>query len=70
MKILVLGAGYSGLTVAHRIREFSKAEITVISNNRIVRENTIFPLLLTNEISVEETEFDVKERLIQKNITL
>ena len=69
MKILILGAGYAGLTVAHRIREYDKkAEITVISRSKIVRENTIFPLLLTNEIRVEDTEFNAMEELKKKNI--
>lgn len=68
MKILILGAGYAGLTVAHRIREFSNHEITVISRSKIVRENTIFPLLLTDEVKVEDTEFNVEEALKRKNI--
>ncbi|BFH73725.1 FAD-dependent oxidoreductase [Sulfurisphaera javensis] len=68
MKILVLGAGYAGLTVVHRIREYSNAEITVISKSKIVRENTIFPLLLTDEINVKDTEFNAEEALKRKGI--
>ena len=69
MKILILGAGYAGLTVAHRIREYNaNAEITVVSRSKIVRENTIFPLLLTNEVRVEDTEFNAMEELKKKNI--
>ncbi|QIW23515.1 pyridine nucleotide-disulfide oxidoreductase [Sulfolobus sp. S-194] len=68
MKILILGAGYAGLTVAHRIREFLNAEITVISKSKIIRENTIFPLLLTNEVKIEDTEFNAEEVLRGKNI--
>jgi len=69
VKVLVLGAGYAGLTVAHRIREYNTtAEITVISRSKIVRENTIFPLLLTNDIQVKDTEFDAMEELKKKNV--
>ena len=69
MKILILGAGYGGLTVAHRIREYNTtAEITVVSRSKIVRENTIFPLLLTNDIQVKDTEFDAMEELKKKNV--
>lgn len=69
MKVLVLGAGYTGLTVVHRIREYNKTtEITVISRSKIVRENTIFPLLLTNDIQVKDTEFDAMEELKKKNV--
>jgi len=69
MKYLILGAGYAGLTAAYRIRERDKkAEITVISKSEIVRENTIFPLLLTGDIRVEETEFNAREALKGRGI--
>jgi len=69
VKILILGAGYAGLTVAHRIREYNTtAEMTVISRSKVVRENTIFPLLLTNDIQVKDTEFDAMEELKKKNV--
>jgi len=69
VKILILGAGYGGLTVAHRIRDYNTTvEITVISRSKIVRENTIFPLLLTNDIQVKDTEFDAMEELKKKNV--
>ena len=69
MDVLILGAGYAGLTVAHRIRDYSKdVNVTVISRSSIVRENTIFPLLLTGEVKVEDTEFNAKEVLERKNV--
>ncbi|MEM3320709.1 MAG: FAD-dependent oxidoreductase, partial [Metallosphaera sp.] len=69
MKFLILGAGYAGLTVAHKLRRFVRDDITVISQSRLIRENTIFPLLLTDEIKVEETEFDAKEAMNMKNVS-
>ncbi|MEM0373032.1 MAG: FAD/NAD(P)-binding oxidoreductase [Sulfolobaceae archaeon] len=69
MRFLILGAGYAGLTAAYRIRERDKnAEIMVISRSKIVRENTIFPLLLTDEITIEETEFDAEIALKKRGI--
>lgn len=71
MKVLILGSGYPGLTVAHRIRDYDKnTEITIISRSRLVRENTIFPLLLTDEAKIEDTEFDAKEAMSKKNVEL
>lgn len=69
MKFLILGAGYAGLTVAHKLRRFVRDDITVISQSRLIRENTIFPLLLTDEIKVEETKFDAKEAMNVKNVS-
>ncbi|BCS93784.1 NAD(P)/FAD-dependent oxidoreductase [Metallosphaera javensis (ex Sakai et al. 2022)] len=68
MKFLILGAGYAGLTVAHKLRRFLGDEVTVISESRVVRENTIFPLLLTDEVKVEETEFDAKLAMERKGV--
>jgi len=69
MNVLILGSGYAGLTVAHRIRDYSKTiDITIISRSAIVRENTIFPLLLTDEIKVEDTEFNAKEVMERKGV--
>ncbi|WP_252896880.1 NAD-binding protein [Metallosphaera hakonensis] len=66
MKFLILGGGYAGLTIAHKLRRHLNDEITVISRSRVVRENTIFPLLLTDEVKIEDTEFDAKEALNKK----
>jgi sulfide:quinone oxidoreductase len=64
MEVLVLGSGYAGLTVAHRLREYvNDVKITVISRNRTVYENTIFPALLTNDVNVEDTKFDAQEAM-------
>ncbi|AWR97899.2 pyridine nucleotide-disulfide oxidoreductase [Acidianus sulfidivorans JP7] len=69
MKAIILGSGYAGLTVAHRIREYSKdIEVQIISKSKLVRENTIFPLLLTDEVKVEDTEFDAKEAMEKKGV--
>ncbi len=68
MKFLILGAGYAGLTVAHKLKRYLNDEITVISESRVVRENTIFPLLLTDEVKVEETEFDAKVAMERKGV--
>ncbi|ARM76688.1 NAD(P)/FAD-dependent oxidoreductase [Acidianus manzaensis] len=69
MKVLILGSGYAGLTVAHRIREHSKdIDIQIVSKSSLVRENTIFPLLLTDEVKVEDTEFNAKDVMEKKGV--
>ncbi len=69
MNVVILGSGYAGLTVAHRIRDYNKSiEVTMISKSAIVRENTIFPLLLTDEVKVEDTEFNAKEVMEKKGV--
>ncbi|BDC18504.1 FAD-dependent oxidoreductase [Acidianus sp. HS-5] len=69
MNVLILGSGYAGLTVAHRIRDYTRSvNVTIISRSAIVRENTIFPLLLTDEVKVEDTEFNAKEAMEKKGV--
>jgi len=65
-KVVILGAGYGGLTVAHRLRDYFKPEemdVTVISRQKTVYENTIFPALLTDDVKEEETKFDAMETM-------
>ncbi|BBG25329.1 NAD(P)/FAD-dependent oxidoreductase [Sulfuracidifex tepidarius] len=68
MKVLILGAGYGGLTVAHRLKEYlgEDIEITVVSKSRSIYENTIFPAILTNDVKVEDTVFDGLEVMRRK----
>ena len=69
-RVLILGAGFSGLTVAHRLVEHirDKVDVTVISESERVYDNTIFPLLLTDDVKVENTYFLASERLPLKGI--
>ncbi|QKR00824.1 FAD-dependent oxidoreductase [Metallosphaera tengchongensis] len=65
-KVVILGAGYGGLTVAHRLRDYFRPEemdVTVISRERTVYENTIFPALLTDDVREDETRFDAMETM-------
>lgn len=68
MRVLVLGAGYGGLTVAHRLKEYlgENVEITVVSKSKEIYENTIFPAILTNDVRVEDTVFDGAEVMRRK----
>ncbi|NON61774.1 FAD-dependent oxidoreductase, partial [Acidianus sp. RZ1] len=69
MDVLVLGSSYAGLATVHKLRKFLKdINITIISKSRIVRENTIFPLLLTNDIYIKDTEFDAKNVVESKGV--
>jgi len=68
MKILILGAGYAGLTTAYKLRKFTDYDISIVSRSRIIMENTIFPALLTDDVKVEDTEFDAYNETIKRKI--
>ncbi len=68
MRILILGAGYAGLTSAYKLRKFTDYNISIISKSKIVMENTIFPALLTDDVKVEETEFNAYDEAIKRRI--
>ncbi|AWR93453.1 NAD(P)/FAD-dependent oxidoreductase [Acidianus brierleyi] len=68
MKILILGAGYAGLTAAYKLRKFTDFDISIISKSRIVKENTIFPALLTDDVKIEDTEFDAYKEASKRKI--
>ncbi len=68
MKILILGAGYAGLTAAYKLRKFSDYDVSIVSKSKIVMENTIFPALLTDDVKVEDTRFDASEEAARRKI--
>ncbi|MFP3232965.1 MAG: FAD-dependent oxidoreductase [Sulfolobaceae archaeon] len=69
-RVLILGAGFAGLTIAHRLRENipDKADVIVISESDRVYDNTIFPALLTDDVKIENTYFLASQKLPPRGI--
>jgi sulfide:quinone oxidoreductase len=70
-RTVILGSSYAGLTAAYKLRQHfepNEMELTVISKSPIVFENTIFPALLTEDVNLNEIQFDVRKFLTPRKI--